>query len=164
MIHTSTIISHVNIMISCSVHLKSSGPSFFTVFLVTWYAISFSCLKRLFVIVLCLVAHLCLILCEPLDCSPSGSSVYGVSPGKNTGVGCHTLENMASQVALAVKNPPANPGDSCLISESGRSSVVGKENPLQSCLENPIDRGVWWTTVHGAAKNQTWLSDQKQTH
>ena len=39
-----------------------------------------------------------------------------------------------------------------------RSSGVGNDNPLQhSCLENPMDRGAWWATVHGAAKNQTWL-------
>ena len=30
-------------------------------------------------------------LCDPVDCSPPGSSVHGVSPGKNTGVGCHFL-------------------------------------------------------------------------
>ena len=33
----------------------------------------------------------CLTLCDPMDCSPSGSSVHGDSPGKNTGVGCHFL-------------------------------------------------------------------------
>ena len=34
----------------------------------------------------------------------------------------------------------------------------GMANPLQySCLENPMDRGVWWTTVHRVAKNQTGL-------
>ena len=33
----------------------------------------------------------CLTLCDPMDCSPSGSSVHGDSPGKNTGVGCHAL-------------------------------------------------------------------------
>ena len=33
-------------------------------------------------------------------------------------------------------------------------------NPLQySCLENPMDGGAWWTTVHGVAKSQTRLSD-----
>ena len=41
--------------------------------------------------VLCLVAQLSLILCNPMDCSPPGSSVHGDSPGKNTGVGCHAL-------------------------------------------------------------------------
>ena len=30
-------------------------------------------------------------LCNPMDCSPPGSSVHGDSPGKNTGVGCHAL-------------------------------------------------------------------------
>ena len=39
----------------------------------------------------CLVAQLCLTLCDPMDCSPPGSSVHGDSPGKNTGVGCHAL-------------------------------------------------------------------------
>ena len=38
-----------------------------------------------------LVAQSCLILCDPMDCSPPGSSVHGDSPGKNTGVGCHAL-------------------------------------------------------------------------
>jgi len=38
-----------------------------------------------------LVAQLCLSLCDPMDCSPPGSSVHGDSPGKNTGVGCHAF-------------------------------------------------------------------------
>ena len=41
--------------------------------------------------VLCLVARSCLILSDPMDCSPPGSSVHGDSPGKNTGVGCPAL-------------------------------------------------------------------------
>ena len=36
----------------------------------------------------------------------------------------------------------------------------GNGNPLQySCLENPMDGGAWWATVHGVAKSQTRLSD-----
>ena len=36
----------------------------------------------------------------------------------------------------------------------------GNGNPLQySCLENPMDRGAWWATVHGIAKSRTRLSD-----
>ena len=36
----------------------------------------------------------------------------------------------------------------------------GNGNPLQySCLENPMDRGAWWATVHGVAMSLTWLSD-----
>ena len=40
---------------------------------------------------LCLVAQLCPTLCDPVDCSPPGSSVHGDSPCKNTGVGWHAL-------------------------------------------------------------------------
>ena len=48
--------------------------------------------------------------------------------------------------------------DVSLIPGSGRSSGEGNGNPLQySCLENPMDRGAWWATVHGAAKSWTWL-------
>ena len=58
-----------------------------------------------------------------------------------------------------VKNLPANAGDirdTGLIPESGRSPGVGHGNPLQySCLENPMDRGAWWATVHRVAKSQT---------
>ena len=36
-------------------------------------------------------AQSCLTLCDPIDCSPPGSSVHGDSPGKSTGVGCHVL-------------------------------------------------------------------------
>ena len=41
--------------------------------------------------VLCLVAQSCPTLCNPMNCSPPGSSVHGDSPGKNTRVGCHAL-------------------------------------------------------------------------
>jgi len=64
-------------------------------------------------------------------------------------------------VALVVKNPSANAGDkrnTGLIPGSGRSPGGGNGNPLQySCLENSMDRGAWWATVHGVAKSQTRL-------
>ena len=41
--------------------------------------------------VLCLVTQPCPTLCDPMDCSPPGSSVHEDSPGKNTGVSCHAL-------------------------------------------------------------------------
>ena len=40
---------------------------------------------------LSLVTQSCLTLCDPMDCSVPGSSVYGDSSGKNPGVGCHAL-------------------------------------------------------------------------
>ena len=59
--------------------------------------------------------------------------------------------------SLVIKNLPAvqemqrqdtNPG-------LGKSPREGNGNPLQySCLENAMDRGVWWATVHGVAKSQ----------
>ena len=67
----------------------------------------------------------------------------------------------ASQVVLIVKNPPASAEDirfAGLIPGSERFPVGGHGNPLQySCLENPLDRGAWWATVHRVAKSQTRL-------
>ena len=55
-----------------------------------------------------------------------------------------------------VKNQPANAGDirdMSLIPGSGRFPEGGHGNPLQySCLENPMDRGVWWAIVHRVAE------------
>ena len=68
----------------------------------------------------------------------------------------------ASQVALVVKNLPANAGDTrdaSSIPGSGRSPGGGHGDPLQSsCLENPMDRGAWWAIVHWVAKSWTRLS------
>jgi len=62
---------------------------------------------------------------------------------------------------LVIKNPPANARDSGdLGSIPGLGSSPGEGNgyPLQySCLENPMDRGAWWATVHGVTKSQTRL-------
>ena len=70
-------------------------------------------------------------------------------------------------MALVVKNPPANAGDirdMGSVPGSERSPGEGKGNPLQySCLENPMDRGAWWATVHGTTKIQKELK-QLSTH
>ena len=59
-----------------------------------------------------------------------------------------------------VKNLPANVGDVGLIPGSGRSPREGNGNPLHySCLENSMDRGAWWATVHGVSKTGTRLSN-----
>ena len=64
-----------------------------------------------------------------------------------------------SQTALVLKNPSANAGDirdTGLIPGWGRSPGGGHGNPLQySCLENPMDRGAWWVTVHGVTQSRT---------
>ena len=57
------------------------------------------------------------------------------------------------------KNLPTNVGDikdAGSISGSGKSPEGGHGNPLQySCLENPMDRGAWWATVHRVTKSRT---------
>ena len=82
----------------------------------------------------------------------------------------------ASLVAQLVQNAPAmqttlvqflgqedpldacNTGDAGSLPESGRSPGEGHGHPLQySCLENPMDRGVWQAAVHGVAKSWTQL-------
>ena len=58
-----------------------------------------------------------------------------------------------------VKNLPASAGDIRdvgSIPRSGRPPGGGHGNPLQySCLENPMDSGFWWATIHGLAKSRT---------
>ena len=55
-----------------------------------------------------------------------------------------------------VKASACNVGDLGSIPGSGRSPGKGNGNPFQySCLENPMDTGAWWATVHGVAESDT---------
>ena len=59
-----------------------------------------------------------------------------------------------------VKASACNVGDLGSIPGSGRSPGGGNGYPFQySYLENPMDGGAWWATVHGVAKSQTQLSN-----
>ena len=64
-------------------------------------------------------------------------------------------------------NLPASAGDKRDVGSvpgSGRFPGGGNSNPLQCfCLENSMDRGAWWATVHGVAKSQTRLSTGKSS-
>ena len=66
------------------------------------------------------------------------------------------------------KNSPANVGDTrdaVSIPGSGRYPGEGNGNPLRySCLENPIDRGGWWATVHGGQRELDKTEWLKYTH
>ena len=81
--------------------------------------------------------------------------------------GAETHATRASQVAPVVKNPPASAGDmrdAGSIPGSGRSSGEGNGSLIQySCLENSMDKGAWWATVHSVAKSWTQLK-QLSTH
>ena len=58
------------------------------------------------------------------------------------------------------KESTCNAGDLGLIPGLGRSPGGRNGNPLKySCLENPMDRGAWWATVHRVAKSRTLLSN-----
>ena len=73
-----------------------------------------------------------------------------VPPGKPLLTGSSDSEESACNV-----------GDLGSIPGLGRSTGEGNGNPLQySCLQNPMDRGSWWATVHGAEKRWTGLSNQ----
>ena len=61
---------------------------------------------------------------------------------------------------LTGKESARNARDLGLIPGLGRSPGEGNGNPLQySCLENPMDKGAWWATVHKVAKSRTRPSD-----
>ena len=84
-----------------------------------------------------LVIQSCMTLCDPTKCSHQGSP--GVSNGKESA---------------------CNAGNLGLIPRLGRSPREGNGYPLYySRLENSLDKGVWWATVHEVAKSQTQLSD-----
>ena len=73
------------------------------------------------------------------------SGALGVAPRHEGFPGSSDGEESACNAG----DPGSNPG-------SGRSLGEGQGNLLQySCLENPMDRGAWWVTVHGVAKSWT---------
>ena len=76
---------------------------------------------------MCLVAHSCLTLCNPMDSSPPGSSVHGDSPGKNTRVGCHAL------LQGDLPNPGIEPRSPALQADSLPSEPPGK--PILACSQ-----------------------------
>ena len=84
-----------------------------------------------------LVTQSCMTLCDPMNCSHQGF------PGGSNG-----------------KESACNAGDPGLIPGAGRSPGEVNGYPLQySCLENSIDRGACWATVHGITKSWTRLSN-----
>ena len=64
-----------------------------------------------------------------------------------------------------VKNLPANAGDVGSILELGSFTGEGNGNLLQySCLGNTVDRGAWWTTVHGVTKSHDLVTEYTHIH
>ena len=72
----------------------------------------------------------------------------------------HDLTGIIMLSPKVVKESACNAEDPGSTPGLGRSPGEGNGNPLQySCLENPMDKGAWWATVHGVTKSQTRLSD-----
>ena len=96
-----------------------------------------------------------------------GPGMAAKQPGRLLLIQAAHVVVVASQVALVEKNLPANAGglrDTGSIRGSGRSPGGGHDNLLQySCLQNPMDRGVWQAMVQGLeACTHTCPSGQKQ--
>ena len=73
---------------------------------------------------------------------------------------CRLSTKMGFPRGSEFKASACNAGDLGSNPGLGRSPGEGNGNPLQySCLENPMDRGAWWSTVHRVAKSQTQLSN-----
>ena len=72
-----------------------------------------------------LVTQSCPAVCDPMDCSPPGSSVHGDSPGKNTEVGCHFL------LQGDLPDPGIEPGSLARQADALPSELLGKPLHLQ---------------------------------
>ena len=80
--------------------------------------------------------------------------------GHNWATSLHFNTSVGFSSSSVIKNPPDNVGEAGSLPGLGRSLGEGNGNPLQySCVENLMDRGAWWATVHRVAESQTWLSD-----
>ena len=113
-----------------------------------------------------LVTQLCLTVCDPMDCSPPGSSVLGISQARIcTYIYMHIFVCVYI-ITLSFPGGSDGKGSACnvedlgLIPGSEKSLGEGNGYPLQySFLENSMDREAWWATVHGVTKSQTRLSN-----
>ena len=91
---------------------------------------------------------------DPMDCSTPGFPVPHHLP-ESAQFHAHCFPGGSEGKASA-----CSVGELGLIPGSGRSPGKGNGNPLKySCLENSMDGGAWWATVHGVAKSHTRLSD-----
>ena len=73
----------------------------------------------------------CSTLCDPVDCSPPGSSVHGDSPGKNTGVGCHFPGAIKEDLGAS----PASPSFPLVLVVASEAGSLGIEKPVGESLQ-----------------------------
>ena len=114
------------------------------------------------------VTQSCPTLCDPMDCSPPGSSVHGILQARilkwvAISTWIKILPNAVWEPCscfyelifiVPVANIYCYQSFTCQI-----YNILNSGNPPQfSCLENSMDSGTWQATVHGVAKSWTWLS------
>ena len=102
---------------------------------------------------------------NPMDRGAWWASVHGVTKSRTRLCDLHFHRYyffpLGTSYTSDSKESACNAGDPGLIPGSGRPSGEGNGNPLQySCLENHMDRGAWWASVHGVTKSQTQLRDE----
>ena len=99
----------------------------------------------------------CSCLENPRDGRAWWASVYGVAQSRTR---LKRLSSSSSSSGSVGKESAGSAGDPGLIPGLGRSPGEGNGNPLQyPRLENLMDRGAWWTAVHGVAKSRARLRD-----
>ena len=125
----------------------------------------------------------CATLCDPMDCSPPGSSVHGILQTR-------ILEWVAMPSSRDLISMPCISCVSCIVGEFFTAEPPGKPHskrtvcivliaqwyptlcdPMDcspqvsslhgilqySCLENPRDGGVWWAAIYGITQSRTRL-------
>ena len=101
---------------------------------------------------MCLVTQSCPTLCDLMDCSPPGSSVYGDAPGKHTGVACHTvLRGIFPTQGL---NPGLPHCRQSLPAELRGKPILALQPPILSCFSTAQPRAC---KLHFPAWLSTWL-------
>ena len=100
--------------------------------------------------------QVCPTLCKPMDYSPPGSSVHGILQARIL----QWVALLSSKGSSQSSCNTGDAGDAGLIPGLRRSPGRGHDNPHQYyCLDNPMNRGAWWTIVHGVAKSWTQLNN-----
>ena len=128
--------------------------------------------------------HMCPTLCDPMDCSLPGPSVHGFMQARiqawvalpssresswasnPTGSSCASCSAGGLLTAeppgkpclyMQLLNPAANAADMGSMPGSEASPGEGNGNPLQySCLDKPMERGVWRATAHWSRNQNIW--------
>ena len=100
------------------------------------------------------VVVVCLFICFSLAAEKINGNLLLSVQGAEEWEREEIMEHFSFPGGSGIKNLPAIAGGGGLIPWLGRSPAVGNGNPLQcSWLENSVDRGGWWATIHGVTKS-----------